>query len=516
MQRQTLRTAFRLVLVGSVMGCVILVGAFFVVLRSPYVLNWLANGLGYTVDAQTVSLSPTLSGSISDLRVTRLGDDGLLLRCASVTSKTSLDMILRGEVDSLVLQNPTLTFRIGAGKGAGPDLSFLAKLPRVRRLEIQNAEARFPIEGGQSVELTGLNLTVKDFASKTGGSIAVQTRFAVTTQGDAAIAARGTLKADFLLTAAYPKPYGKGRIEVAVETGSYASAGRSLALAGLMLGLDLTYDRATETVAITRLRGESKELGVVEGAGRVVVQGDMPWQANLSVASIDLAQVFGLLKPFLPEDYRTWTMQGKGAVATEVQGTYAGDRPGLQGQVTFTFSQGGFSSPDSTTAAQGVSGRIILKLRYAPSDERLAVNLHTEQQGGEYLWKTFYGNLEGKQASLTAEGGVSLGGERAFDLTGSLDAFQTGDYAFRVGGTRHAWVAHLAAAEVSHDRLLALFLRESLKDLSPRLADLSATGTSALEAVVRYDGTAATIMGTYRMAGTTIRAPARDGGAPPF
>ena len=508
MGRQTFRTVFRLVLIGLVAGCVIVGVALFVALRSPYVLNWLAHGVGYAVDAQTVSLSPTLSGSISDLRVTRLGDDGLVLHCASVTSTTSLDMILQGEVDSLVLQNPTLTFRIGAGKGAGPDLSFLAKLPRVRRLEIQNAEARFPIEGGQHVELTGLNLTVKDFASKTGGSIAVQTRFAVTTQGDAAIAARGTLKGDFLLTAAYPRPYGKGRIEIAVDSGTYASAGRSLALAGLMLGLDLTYDRATETLAITRLRGESKDLGVVEGAGRAVMQGDMPWQANLSVASIDLAQVFGLLKPFLPEDYRAWTMQGKGAVATEMQGTYAGDRPSLQGQVTFTFSQGGFSSPDSTTAAQGVSGRIILKLRYAPSDERLAVNLRTEQQDGEYLWKTFYGNLGSRQASLTAEGGVSLGGDRAFDLTGSLDVFQTGDYAFRAGGTRDAWMLQFTAAEMSHDRLLALFLRDSLKDLSPRLADLAATGTSALEAAVRYDGTAATIRGTYRIAGATIRAPA--------
>jgi hypothetical protein len=508
MRGQTLRTVFRLVLVGLVAGCVIVVVTLFVALRSSYVLNWLANGVGYAVDAQTVSLSPTLSGSISDLRVTRLGDDGLILRCASVTSTTSLDLILRGEVDSLVLQNPKLTFRIGAGKGAGPDLSFLARLPRVRRLEIQNAEARFPIEGGQHVELTGLNLTVKDFASKTGGSIAVQTRFAVTTQGDAAIAARGTLKGDFLLTAAYPRPYGTGRIEVVVDSGTYASAGRSLALTGLALGFDLAYDRPTETLALTRLRGESKELGVVEGAARVVMQGDLPWHANLSVASIDFAQVFGLLKPFLPQDYRTWTMQGQGAVATELQGTYAGDRPSLQGQVTFTFSQGGFSSPDSTTAAQGVSGRIILKLRYAPSDERLAVDLRTEQQDGEYLWRTFYGNLGGKQASLTAEGGVSLGGDRAFDLTGSLDVFQTGDYAFRVGGTRDAWVFQFTAAEVSHDRLLALFLRESLKDLSPRLADLSATGTSALEAVVRYDGTAATIVGTYRMAGATIQAPA--------
>src|SRR5512136_244991 len=103
MSRQALRTVFRLVLVGLVLGCVVLVGAFFVVLRSPYVLNWIANGLGYAVDAQTVSLSPTLSGSISDLRITRLGDDGLVLRCASVASTTSLDMILRGEVDSLVL-----------------------------------------------------------------------------------------------------------------------------------------------------------------------------------------------------------------------------------------------------------------------------------------------------------------------------------------------------------------------------------------------------------------------------
>jgi hypothetical protein len=148
-----------------------------------------------------------------------------MLRCASVTSTTSLDLILRGEVDSLVLQNPKLTFRIGGGKGAGTDLSFLARLPRVRRLEIQNADARFPIEGGQQVELTGLNLTVKDFAAKTGGSIAVLSLFAVTTQGDAAIAARGTLKGDFLLTVSGRTERGRGRRRL----WDLRRAGRSLA-----------------------------------------------------------------------------------------------------------------------------------------------------------------------------------------------------------------------------------------------------------------------------------------------
>ena len=148
MKRKKLRNAILLALVSIIACCGIVLAILFLVLHSPSLLNRLAYTLGYEVSAQTISLSPNLSGSISGLSIKSLRDDGLTLVASNVTAKNSLDMILQGEVDSLVLQNPKLTFRIGKPQGAPSDLSFLKKLPNIRLLDIRNAEARFPFEGG--------------------------------------------------------------------------------------------------------------------------------------------------------------------------------------------------------------------------------------------------------------------------------------------------------------------------------------------------------------------------------
>ena len=508
MKQMKLRKLIFLALLSIIACCGIVLGALSAVLHSPSLLNRLANAFGYEASAQAISLSPSLSGSISGLSIKSLRDDGLTLLASNVAAKSSLDMILRGEVESLVLQNLKLTFRMGKENKGTSDLSFLKKLPNIRLLDIQNAEALLTFEGGQQqVELTNINLTLKNFSTKKGGSIAFRANFAFTTGGETAIAASGKVKGSIQLASVYPKPYGKGTFELAVDSGSYSSDRRTISLSGLRLATDMVYDQRTETFAITTLRGESKNFGTIEGTAKAVLRGETPWSANLTVASIDFAQVFDVIKPFLPEEYHAWTMQGKGAVETQMQGTYANGRPSLDGSVTFSFSQGGFSSPDSTKAAQGVSGRIILKLQYAAPEQKLAFDIRSEQRDGEYLWGKYYSNLAGQKAFLAADGNFFLSSDRHFRLNGSLDIFQTGDYSFSAGGKKNDWAIQLKAASVSHGKLVDTFLKEYLKELSPGLANLSVTGTSSLEAIIRHDGAATTIAGTYRMTGTTLDAP---------
>jgi len=170
--------------------------------------------------------------------------------------------------------------------------------------------------GQQQVELTGINLTIKNFSPKTGGSIAFQANFAFTSGGDTAIAASGKITGNIRLTGVYPRPYGKGTVELSVDSGKYTSGNRTISLSGLTLATDMVYDQRTETFAITTLRGESKNFGTIEGMAKAVLRGKVPWSATCSVASIDFAQVFGVIKPFLPGEYHAWTLQGKGAVET--------------------------------------------------------------------------------------------------------------------------------------------------------------------------------------------------------
>jgi hypothetical protein len=508
MKGNTLRKLVVYIPLGIIAGCGIVLGAAFVVFQSPSLLNWLANKYGYEVEARAISLSPDLSGSISSLKITTLHADGLTLLASKLTAKTSLDMVLRGEVDSLVLQNPRLTFRIGKETTGTSDLSFLQKLPNVRLLDIQNAEALLTLaEGRQQITLTGANVTLRNFSSNTGGSVVFRANFALTSAGETTIAASGSIKGNFQLTGVYPRPYGNGTLELAVDSGTIAIAGRTVSLAGLRLATEALYDRRTETVAITALRGESKDLGAIQGTAKAVLRGETPWSANLSVASIDFAQVFSVIKPFLPEEYLAWTMQGKGAVEAGLQGTYPDGQAAFSGTVTFSFRQGGFSSPDSTKAAQGVSGKIILKLQYVAPEQKLGFSIRSEEQDGEYLWGKYYSNLAGQKASLAADGALFLGDDPHGELSGSLDFFQTGDYSFSADARRNHWTLQVTVADVSHERLVDMFLKEYLKELSPDLAHLSVTGTSFLESVIRGDGAATTITGTYRMTGATFRAP---------
>lgn len=508
MNRTRLRNRILLAAVGILAFCGIVLAGLFFALHSPFLLNRLASPFGLEVTAQAISFSPSFSGTISGLSLRSRGRDGLTLVASKVTAKNSLDRVLQGEVDSLILQNPKLTYRIGRHAGGASDLSFLKKLPTIRLLDIRNAEALLPFEGGQpQLELTSVNVTIRDFSPKAGGSIAFQANFAFGLRGDPAISAHGKINGTIRLAAVYPRPYGQGTVELAVDSGKYTSGNRTISLSGLSLATDLAYDRRTETFSITTLRGGGKDLGSIQGTARAVLRGEVPWSATWSVASIDFAQVFGVIKPFLPAEYRSWTLQGTGGVEAQLQGTYAADRPSFSGRVTFSFNQGGFSSPDSTKAAQGVSGRIILKLQYASPEEKVAFNLRSEQTDGEYLWGTFYTDLSGHQASLAADGSFFLGGAYPFDVKGSLDVFRTGEYSFSAGGTAKDWAARVKAT-VWHEALLKTPLKDSLRDLSPGLADLSITGTSSLEAAIRHDQAVTSVAGRYRMADASLNAPA--------
>src|SRR5574337_1090315 len=112
MKRRRLHKGILFALLGISVFCGTLFGGLFAILHSPSLLSRIARTFGFDVSAQTISISPNFSGSISGLSVKSLRDDGVTLVATKVTAKNSLDMVLRGQIASLVLQNPKLTFRI--------------------------------------------------------------------------------------------------------------------------------------------------------------------------------------------------------------------------------------------------------------------------------------------------------------------------------------------------------------------------------------------------------------------
>ena len=506
MAPMTARKRILRVALGVFACCGILVGVLFAMVQSPPLVTRLARVFGYDLRVQSISISPNLSGSISGLSVKSLRDGSPILLAANVTVKNSLDMMLQGEIEYLELQQPKFTFRLGRGQGG--DLSFLEKLPRIGLLILRDAEAQLTFEEGhQEVRLRNANLTIKTFSPKTGGTITFQSQFDVTSGGETAIAASGTIKGDFQLTGMNPRPYGKGTLELALDSGRYTSNDQTVSLGGLTLATDVVYDQRTDTLSITALRGASPSLGSINGAARAVLRGEWPWSANLSAASMDFARVFAVIKPFLSEAYSAWTVQGKGGVEAELKGTYAKEQLAFNGSVAFSFSEGGFSSPDGTKAAQGMKGKIVLKLQRAAPGQAISFNLGAEGWGGEFLWGGYYNNLADQRAALGADGVLWAEEQREFSLKGWLDVFQSGDYAFLADGKADEWRIQLKAANVSHARIVQSLVGAPLKEALPRLGTLSVTGTSSLEAAIRHEGTTTAITGRYRMSDTTLTAP---------
>jgi len=498
-----------LLAVGSLIAAsAVLFAAALVTLRSPALLARLAGLLGYDLHVEAVALSPSLSGSLAGLRIERRGD-GLVLSASRVTAQNTFPQVLRGEIDRLVLESLTLSYRLGTGGGGALDLSFLARLPSVRHLELRNARLVLTREGDPGrLELTGVGLTLKDYTPATGGTLAFSGAFAVTTGGAPTASARGRVTANVRLGKATPVPSGRGTVELAVETGTYAIDGRTVSLSGLALTAEAAYDPGSGTLTLAALRGESRSLGRFTAAGRAVLRGDVPWNASVAGTGIDFAQVLTLARPLLPETYRGWTVAGQGDLETELRGTYAGQRLRLDGTLTFSFSRAGVSSPDGSTAAQALGGTVVMRLWYAAPDRRLGFDLRSEHRAGEYLWGAYYNDLTGQRASFVGRGAVSWADARRVELAGQLDLFQSGTYAIAGTGVDDEWVVRVTAADVSHARLVELVRPEALAALAPGLRGLALTGTSALEGELRLGPAGARMAGTFTMTGATLTLPA--------
>jgi len=447
-------------------------------------------------------------GQAAKSTIARLGEHAATLLFPNASAANPLNLLLRGDIEEMVLQDLKLTYRLSATSGGSTDLPFLEKLPAIRRLDVRNAEIVLVFEGkDQQVTLTNVDIAIRDFLPTTGGSIAFRANFAATAAGDTTAAARGRITGDFALTGANPKPDGKGTVECVVDSAAYTSGKHTVSLSSFTVAADLAYDQATETVAINALRGESQDFGTVFGAARVVLRGDMPWSASFSAGSIDFARAFAVIQSLLPEAYRAWAAQGRGALEVGADGRFVDGRPSLDGVARFSFTQGGVSSPDGTKAAQGVAGELALTVARGSSEKKLRFKVRAEQRDGEYLWGTYYSNFSGHRSSLAFDGEYLWDGEPHFELNGSVDAFQTGDYSFAAQGRGSDWGLQFKGAGVSHARIVDTVLKEYLKGLSPRLSSLSVTGVSALETVIRYESGAMAITGTYRTDGAGLNAP---------
>lgn len=502
----------RMIIIAALSGiglvCLALVVALFLFLQSPAALHALASVLGYEISADAVSLSPGLSGRIEELRITD-PKSGFTITCSDVTIKNSLLMLLTGRIDSLVLQNPKLTLQKSKSSNEKTDLSFLQKLPAVHLLEIKNAEVSYLAGDEPQLALTGFHLTVKDFSPRTGGQLSLASGFSYTAGSDTRMSARGKVKAAFRLTGLYPRPYGKGTLDLVLDSGQYESGAKIIMLRNLLLGMKLNYDKNTETVTV-EATGKHAVFGQLKAVAKTEVNDSLPWSVNATLSAIDVGKAFAALQSMLAKDAQGWTMRGTAKLEAALQGAYTDKHLTVNSRSAVSFRNMGISSPDSSISAQGITGSAELKLQYAASDRKLLFSLTSRQQHGEQLWKEYYNNAHGKKASIAADGHVFLTQENPFSLNATLDLFQTGEYAVSIQGAKDDWLMKASALQISHAKLIDTLLKEYVNNTSGRLQGLTANGSSSLEASVQRKNGTTTVSGVFRMADAFLKAPALE------
>lgn len=434
----------------SVFLILIAVGtASFFLLQSPAVINLLGallrNRLGYQFGVEDLSFTPTGDIGVQGLEIKKVnGDKDFIFLCsrisASLQRKSSQG--LRAEVESLIMEGPHLFFRF-TGKGKkGSDLSFLERIPSVKRLEIKKGSADLILTPSFKIQLDHLDLTLLNFSPQKGGNGSFSGRVTVHAR-EKGMKAQGSYQGSVRFSSLFPQVQGNGFIEMKFPEATYTStilkdleiklpftfARDQLSLSPMEItlsGMDrphwkegdgfrdgkfrsvLALNWSTKDLFLKGMKGELLPLGRFRGEIRGKLKDDFPFDASLSMEAVSFPQVAGLINPLLPEEARGWQFQGNGALETRVRGNYTSKGVALKGEIALDFQGGGFSAPDGSKAAQGLTGKVKLKIDLPLPDKKLSWELLSQLSWGEVLFGEFYRDLSGRNLQLEGSGSFFL------------------------------------------------------------------------------------------------------------
>jgi hypothetical protein len=546
-----------LVFTVVVPGCLLLLGVvLWLSLQSAFVVNRVAYllepMLGYRVRVEAVSFSPTLHGRVSGLKITSLDGKGPSLFCSRADINGTIKNVINAEVEKLVLTGPKLFFRLDAGDKKA-DLSALEKLPPVQLLVIEQGEVEVVYETTQ-LKLTNLGAEVKAFSPRAGGRARFEALVEVTSRGEPAATGHGRCKGQIDATGPIQNPSGTGSVELLIEAASLdvasvrnllvastfrleknkavftpvrmsvssaivKSGGRDIKVDAFTFSSDAFYEFDSGRFVLKPFQGKAPGLNAYKGFLEAGLKGDMGWKAGLEAPSVDFTQAFSIAQPFLPDEYRKWTIQGAGSLETSGEGVLGGTGD-WKADVKLSFREGGFRSGDASKAGQRITGTVTLKLRSGPEDKRTRFDLAAEAGDGEFLWGKYYKDFKGEQFRVASVGSYGLEPSLSLDGRGTLDLFNTGQYTFSGQIGKEEASLQMSGKSLSHQRLFSVFLKDYLRETYPRASGLDISGQSHfdvrtriseglafLEGTLRVDETALAIADLFSVSGMTLSLP---------
>ncbi|OPY77942.1 MAG: hypothetical protein A4E65_02529 [Syntrophorhabdus sp. PtaU1.Bin153] len=538
------------VLAGVTLVCIgVIITCLFVLIQRPFFLrksmDMVERLSGYRVTINRMSLSPAVKAHITDLTITRPKDGAIAFATSQADLQSGFTKAIKGEVEKIILTEPKLRIRLGVRKDSRTDLSFIKKLPPVDLLSIRRGEFRLLLSSSpHEIVVKDIDLDVEGFSPKRGGRAKLRGVLTIANRENPQDKAQGFCRGEFDLTGLFPAPVGRGYLEVRIESGSYNMAAvknGSLVLKikfegdriilteahlssgpvnlrkgnyqssvkGIQVKTDLTYETKSGMIRARSFKGEISGLGTFEGSVRGTLKNDFPWQATVEARDIDFANLFALLRTFAENSPGSeWSVQGKGTVKAQLEGTMSGAAPGAKGKATLRSRKGGFASKDGTKAGQGIEGEIVVRFSLPSSRERKKdINASLSLSSGEYLWGKYYkdyGKVRGK-ASSTVD--LAVTENHRVDFSGTADLFNTGKYRYRGSFDKGRWGLSLGLKEISNKDAFLVLLAEYLNEVEPSLKGSEVGGSLDAEINLTGKGNEFTITGFVDLRNTFIRVP---------
>jgi len=479
----------------------------FLLIQSPLAVNALAAFIepvtGISLHVDDISLNRHLDASVNGLHIRTVKANGFAMTLAKADINTDVGPGLYVEVEKILLTGPKFTFHMKNDKT--DPFAVLKKIPPVRLLEVKNGQLE--LKSDLSVySLPGLDLTIRDFEPDGGGKLNGKSQFNIRSKG---VAGKGILVMTLDVSRFSPQPSGSGSFHLSFDSGSFGDMKlddmkmtTGLTLDDSVISLDGakasilslshgegsegiiirdtqtqfngSYNQKTSAFALTSLDGSGAGIGLLKGRASGTLT-PLTWGLSLHASSLDLAQVFGLVRPLLPETYRDWTFKGNGGLEVESEGWTADGSTAWNASVIANLSEGSFASADSSKAGEQITGRIELRLGSPDKGRKGSFNVTMEGRDGEFLWDEYYQNFQGKSVSVVSQGTFA---QNPFSLSsaGTLDLFQTGDYRFSADKSDDHSVFSLDAKGIACQRLFNILMRNYVNQNYPTMHDMTLDG----------------------------------------
>jgi hypothetical protein len=514
------------ILLGLAAIGLLLIVAIWAALQSAFAVNRLAALLepvtGYRVSVEHVRISPALHAQVSGLKVVATSGKGPDMYVVRAEVDAAIKNVVQAEVERLVLTGPKLFFRLDAGNEK-TDLSALEQLPPVKLLVVEDGEVEVVYQNGRA-KLTNLKADVKDFSAQKGGNARFESLLEVSTEGEQTLKGRGRCKGNLDASGPIRNPEGKGAVNLSLDTGvigpasvtkflfgasvrlaknlltfdemtlsvgkaSVKAGEKNVALDGFSISTDLSFNLDSTALVMKSIKGKAPGLGPFSARFEGTLKGEMPWKGAVEAPSVDFSQTFSALKPFLPDEYKGWAIQGAGALQADAEGLL-GNYDVWRADVKLDFREGGFKSADASKAGQRISGNVTLKLRSGPQDKKARFDLAAEAGDGEFLWGKYYRDFKGEWLKGASQGTWTTAPELSFESKGTFDLFDTGTYSYSARQEGNELVLRMHAEKLSHTRLFAILLKEYLREIVPMASTVEVLGMSDLDAEMTLrDGT---------------------------